>query len=151
MPMDGPRMPLRMLHLIQVNLASEGISVETVEGSLCLFRPVYDKPSATTLGMSSAIAGLARGDSFAKFYCVESRGVGDEIAKFTYRLVDTKGVTVHEWHKDLSHGLHTHPVIDGSKGQAHIPFDGTDADMAMDIIEAVRAHLLASNPSLERP
>jgi hypothetical protein len=149
--MDLPSMPLRMLHLIQVNLASEGISVEIVEGSLCLFRPVYDKPSATTLGMSSAIAGLTRGDSFANFYCVESRGVGNEIAKFTYRLVDIKGTTVQEWHKDISHGLHTHPLIDGSKGNAHIPFDGTDADMAKEIVEAVRTHLLASNPSLERP
>lgn len=62
---------LRLMYLIEVNVLEAGITATTEEGSLCLFKPVFDKPSATTYRMSSAINTFHRGECFRRVYCVE--------------------------------------------------------------------------------
>ena len=138
MPINVSNTGLRMLHLVEVNLRSDGITADVRDGSLCLFKPVYDRPSGTTYGMASAIASLAKGPEFARFYCIEQTDTHGELVKFVYRITDTENSTLHEWHKDISHGLHTHPIVGGKKQAEHIPYSGGDTDVLNDILSEIR-------------
>jgi hypothetical protein len=138
MPIDAQDAGLRMLHLVEVNLREHGITAQLDEKSLCLFRPVYDRPSATTYGMRSAFADLAQGANFARFYCIEQYDSSGGLIKFACRLTDADNTTVREWHMDISHGVHTHPVVAGKKSPEHIPYSGSSADLVRDIVAAIR-------------
>ncbi|MFN7915265.1 MAG: hypothetical protein U0Q55_07990 [Vicinamibacterales bacterium] len=127
------------MHLIEVNVQGAGITSTTLEGSLCLFRPVYDKPSATTFGMSSAINTFQRGKLFRKVYCVEQFNSAGDLVKFHIQLKDESERLLGQWDLDLNHGFHTHPVVGGIKGKAHIPFEGGLADVGLEIASMINA------------
>ena len=122
MPTSTASEVLRLMHLIEVNVWDAGITATTVEGSLCLFLPVYDKPSATTYGMSSAVNTFQRGDCFRRVYCVEQSDSNQQLVKFSVQLKDERQQLLGQWDSDFKHGLHAHPVIGGAKGKEHVPF-----------------------------
>ncbi|KAB2888129.1 MAG: hypothetical protein F9K32_17555 [Desulfobulbaceae bacterium] len=129
---------LRLMHLVELNVRDDGITSTTKDGSMCFFRPVYDKPSATTYGMRSAINEFRHGPCFRKLYCIEQYNESEELVKFNVRLTDENNNLLGEWHLDISHGLHTHPIEDGRKGNAHIPFPGSVVDVALDISKKIK-------------
>lgn len=129
---------LRVMHLIEVNVRDIGITAETVDDSLCLFRPVYDRPSATTYGMSSAANTFRRGACFRRVYCIEQSDSTQQLVKFSVKLTDEIGQLLGQWDLDLKHGLHTHPVTDGKKGKAHVPFNGGIHDAALEIAARIK-------------
>jgi hypothetical protein len=131
----------RLMHLVEVRLRDAGIESSIEDGSLCAFRPVYDKPTATTYGMSSAIHVMQRGSCFRRLYCTEQHNEAGELVKFSASLTDEKKVALGEWHKDFSHGLHTHPVVNGVREKAHVPFAGNISDMATEIVAAMGSGL----------
>jgi len=63
------------------------------------------------------------------------------VVKFTYDLRDAEGELLAAWHKDMSHGLHTHPVIDAQKGSEHLPFSGTETELTHEILKTITRHL----------
>jgi hypothetical protein len=132
---------LRLMFLVEVNVRDAEISVVTEEGSMCFFRPVYDKPSATTYGMRSAINEFRRGPCFRKLYCVEQYNKANELVKFNVHLMDENQNLLREWHLDISHGLHTHPIESGKKGVTHIPFKGSVTEVAREIADHVKEGL----------
>ncbi len=129
------------MHLIEVNLRDTEISSELVDGTLCVFRPVYDKPTATTYGMKSAVHVFKRGPCFRRLYCVEQYDNADDLVKFSISLTDENKIGLGEWHLDISHGLHTHPIVGGKKSKEHVSYPRGVADMAMDIVAAIKAGL----------
>jgi hypothetical protein len=133
---------LRLTFLVEVNVRDAGITSTTEDGSMCFFRPVYDKPSATTYGMRSAINEFRRGPCFRRLYCVEQYNETNELVKFAVHLTDENKNTLGEWHLDISHGLHTHPIERGSKADSHVPFQGSVEDVALAIAVQIKADLL---------
>ena len=131
----------RILRRIAVGLHGSGVSTEIVDGTLCVFKPQYDKPSATTFAMRSAIASLSSGSVVARFDCVEQTSSDGSVTKFVYRLRDQVNGVIAEWHKDISHGLHTHPIIGAAKGREHVPFPGAESEMIEEILSTIRRHL----------
>jgi hypothetical protein len=59
--------------------------------------------------------------------------------KFTARLTDENKNLLGEWHLDISHGLHTHPIGNGKKRNTHIPFLGNVEDVARAIAARIKA------------
>jgi hypothetical protein len=116
---------LRLMALVEVNVRSAGITSTTEAGSMCFFKPVYDKPSATTYGMRSAINEFRRGAFFRKLYCIEQGDALNPLVKFAVNLTDENDVLLDTWHLDISHGLHKHPIKNGRRGDAHIPLAGS--------------------------
>jgi len=132
---------LRLMHLIEVNVREAGVSATTEEGSLCLFKPVYDRPSATTYGMSSAINTFRRGECFRRVYCVEQSDPNGKLVKFSVQLKNECGDLLGQWDLDLNHGLHTHPIQGGRKAKQHLPFSGGTVDVAHAIAAQIKASL----------
>lgn len=129
---------LRLMHLVAVNLCGSGISSTTEEGTLCLFRPVYDKPSTTTFGMTSAVHVFQRGNCFRRVYCIEQYDERNVLAKFNVTLADENNITLGIWHLDISHGLHTHQIENGKKDNVHIPFTGDLVEMLGQIASEIK-------------
>jgi hypothetical protein len=129
---------LRLMHLIEMNVRDVGITATTDEGSLCFYRPVYDKSSATTYGMTSAINTFQRGNCFRRVYCVEQSDSTEQLVKFSIQLKDEIGQLLGQWDLDLTHGLHTHPIEDGTKGKEHVPFMGGIVDVALEIAAQIK-------------
>ncbi len=138
MPDADIQLTLRLMHLVGVNLCDSGITSATEDGSLCLFRPVYDKPSATTFGMTSAVHVFQRGKCFRRVYCVEQYDSGNVLTKFNVTLADENNNTLGIWHLDISHGLHTHQIENGEKDKVHIPFTGDLVEMMRQIASEIR-------------
>lgn len=130
---------LRLTFLVEVNVRDAEIISTTEDGSMCFFRPVYDKSSAATYGMRSAINEFRRGTCFRRLYCIEQYNEANELVKFIARLTDEAKNLLGEWHLDISHGLHTHPIESGKKGDAHIPFAGSIEDVALVIAARIKA------------
>jgi hypothetical protein len=139
MPNSDASAILRLMHLVEVNVRDAEITSTTEHGSMCFFRPVYDRPSGSTYGMRSAINEFRRGTCFRKLYCVEQYNEANELVKFNVRLTDEEKNLIGEWHLDISHGLHTHPIEDGKKADAHIPLAGGVADVALAIAVRIKA------------
>ena len=132
---------LRVMHLVEVNVRDVGITASTEKDSLCLFRPVYDKPNATTYAMSSAINTFQRGELFRRVYCVEQSDSGGQLVKFSIQLKDQAGYLLGQWDLDFSHGFHTHSVKGGKKESEHIPFEGGVCDVAFAIAAQIKAEI----------
>lgn len=132
---------LRLMHLIEVNVRDVGITAETVDGSLCMFRPVYDRPTATTYAMSSAVNTFRNGESFCRVYCVEQSNTEQQLVKFSVQLKDDRDHLLGQWDLDFNHGLHTHPVVGGAKGSSHVPFRGSVAEVALEIAARIKARV----------
>ena len=130
---------LRLMHLVEVNVQDADITSTTEDRSMCFFRPVYDKSSATTYQMRSAINEFRRGPCFRRLYCIEQYNEACELVKFSVHLTDEDKNLLGAWHLDISHGLHTHPIENGKKGDAHIPFDGDVVDVALAIAAQIKA------------
>jgi len=109
------------MDLIGVRLNGFGIASTVEDGSLCAFRPVYDRPTATTYGMSSAIHNLQHGRCFRRLYWQEHHNDAGELVKFSVSLTDENKVLLGEWHLDFSHGFHTHLVENGSAPRPTFP------------------------------
>lgn len=138
MPASAAAQLLRLIHLIEVNVRDSGVTATTVDGSLCLYRPVYDRPSATTYEMSSAINTFHRGVCFRRVYCVEQSDSTQQLVKFSVQLKDESEHLLGQWDLDLNHGIHTHPVTGGVKGKEHIPFKGGILDVALEIANQIK-------------
>ena len=137
MPSSSEILRLRLLHMLEVNLRAAGVSSELRDESVCLFKPSYDKPTATTYGIRSAAATLQRGECFAWLYCVEQYDQGDNLVKFAVHVTDSKKQPLHHWDLDFSHGLHTHVSENGRKSRDHVPFTGGIVDMVQEIVAFV--------------
>ena len=129
---------LRLMNIIELNVVDTNITATTIDGSLCLFRPVYDKPSGTTYGMSSAINTFQRGQCFCRVYCVEQFNSEGLLVKFNIQLKNENDLLLGIWDLDLNHGLHTHPVNNGEKGRDHIRIDGSIYDVAIEIAAQIK-------------
>ena len=129
------------MHRIAVRLIDSGITGTIEEGTLCLFRPVPDRPMATTYGMTSAVNVFQRGDCIRRLYCVEQYDDNNSLLKFAVTLTDEVKKQLGVWHLDHSHGLHTHPIENGKSTDAHVPFAGKLEDMVNEILSAIKAGL----------
>lgn len=141
---------LQIMRLIELNVRDGGITAETVDGSLCLFRPVLDRQTTATYGMSSAVNTFRRGSCFRRVYCVEQSARGRQLVKFSVQLKDENDRLLGSWDLDFKHGLHTHPVVGGVKGSAHIPYSGGLAALVLEIASLIKEGVtVEANQALE--